>query len=83
MCPFYFSDTQFLLVILVFVPKLTKLQCWNHIFRDVWFWLQKYKAPAKEIAIYLDDILQMFHSTSEAEYMERLEEYSKFKAAFL
>ena len=59
------------------VPKLTKLQCWNHIFRDVRFWLRKYKAPAKEIAIYLDDISQMFHSTSEAEYMERLEEYSR------
>lgn len=35
------------------------------------------QAPAKEIAIYLDDISQMFHSSSEAEYTERLEEYSR------
>ena len=31
----------------------------------------------QEIAIYLDDICQMFHSSIKDEYDERLEEYSK------
>ena len=59
------------------LPKITRLQCWNHIFRDVRFWLRKRKAPTQEIAVYLDDICQMFHSSTKDEYDERLEEYSK------
>ena len=61
------------------VPKLIKLLCWNHtcIFRDVRFWLRKHQAPAREISLYLDDISQMFHSSSEAEYSEKLEEYRR------
>ena len=61
------------------VPKLTKFLCWNHIFRDIQFWLQKRQAPARKISLYWswDDISQMFHSSSEAEYSERLEDYRR------
>ena len=59
------------------LPKITRLQCWNHIFRDIRFWLWKKKAPVQEIVVYLDDICQMFHSSTKDEYNERLEEYSK------
>ena len=38
------------------VPKLIKLLRWNHIFRNVRFWLRKHQAPAREISLYLDDI---------------------------
>ena len=57
------------------LPKITRLQCWNHIFRDIRFWLRKRKAPMQEIAVYLD-VCQMFHSATEDEYDERLEEYT-------
>ena len=59
------------------LPNVTRLQCWNHIFRDVRFWLRKRKAPMQEITLYLDDICQMFHSASKEEYEERLEKNSK------
>ena len=59
------------------VPKLIKLLCWNHIFRDVRFWLlfESVKLQQEKF-LYLDDISQLFHSSSEAEYSEKLEEHS-------
>lgn len=59
------------------LPTITRLQCWNHIFRDIRFWLRNMKAPMQEIVVYLDDICQMFHSATKDEYDDRLEEYSK------
>ena len=59
------------------LPQIRRLQCWNHIFRDIRFWLRKRKAPMQEIAVYLDDVCQMFHFATEDEYDEKLEKYSK------
>ena len=39
--------------------------------------IRKRQAPAREISLYLHDISQTFHSSSEAEYSEKLEEYSR------
>ena len=59
------------------VPNLHQLQCWNHIYRDIRFWLRKHGAPNTDITVYIDDISNMFHSASEDEYNERLVHYSK------
>ena len=59
------------------VSNLQQLQCWNHIYRDIRFWLRKRGAPSTDITIYIDNISNLFHSASEDEYNERLDHYSK------
>ena len=48
------------------------MQCWNHLFRDIRFWLRKNGAPASDITVYIDDIAQLFHSPSEQVYKQKL-----------
>lgn len=56
------------------VPNLKMVQCWNHLFRDIRFWLRKHGAPAADITIYVDDVSQLFHSPSEEAYNQLLEQ---------
>ena len=59
------------------VLNLQQLQCWNHIYRDIRFWLRKRGAPSTDITTYIDNISNLFHAASEDEYNERLDHYSK------
>ena len=54
------------------VPNLQLVQCWNHLFRDICFWLRKHGAPAADITIYVDDVSRLFHSPSEEAYNQEL-----------
>lgn len=42
--------------------------CWNHVFRDIQLWCRKHGAPKVDIAVYSDDLFELFHSQSEKEY---------------
>ena len=56
------------------VPKLAKLLCWNHILRDIEFWLWKSNSSKRNFPLfrwYLSDV------NSEEEYSEMLEDYSR------
>ena len=65
------------------VPHIKMVQCWNHIFRDVRFWLRKHGAPAADITIYVDDVSRLFHSPSEEVYDQQLVQCSeKWDASF-
>ena len=46
------------------LPNLRRVQCWNHHFRDIRFWLRKHGAPSSDITIYIDDVSRLFHSRS-------------------
>ena len=55
------------------VPNLHQLHCWNQIYWGIRFWLRKHDGvPNTNVTVYIDDILQMFHSASEDEYNEHL-----------
>lgn len=54
------------------LPSLTILHCWNDIFRDIRLWCRKHWASAADIAVYTDDVLQLFHSPTMEEYDKKL-----------
>lgn len=54
------------------LPNVYHVYCWNHVIRDVRFWLTKHGAPSSDIAIYLDDIRSLFHSPSKSSYESKL-----------
>lgn len=51
-------------------PDSKILHCWNHIKRDVQYWLRKHGASNDEIAIYLQDIIRLLHSDSQKHLAE-------------
>ena len=54
------------------LPNIQHVFCWNHVIRDVRFWLTKHGAPSTDISIYLDDIRSLFHSPSKHTYETKL-----------
>ena len=60
------------------LPNIALVLCWNHIFRDIWRWLQQHGAPSTDITIYKDDVQRLFHCCSNKEYSDELEK-SKMK----
>lgn len=54
-------------------PNLKVFVCWNHIFRDLDFWLKKRSAPLDNIKVYKTDIRKLMQCTSETEYSNLLE----------
>ena len=58
-------------------PNLPLLHCWNHIFRDVRFWLRAQHASSSDISLYLDDAFQLFHQETKEDYDKLLEQLSR------
>ena len=56
------------------LPGVRLLHCWNHIFRDVQLWCRKHGAPKADIAIYCDDLRNLFHCLNEADYHKLLQD---------
>lgn len=54
----------------LWIPAITLLHCWNHIFTGIRALSQKHGAPAVGITAYCDDEQQRFHSTTEEDYEE-------------
>ena len=54
------------------MPELKPLHCWNHIFQDIRLWCRKHGAPSADIAFYVDDVRNLFHSESENIYENAL-----------
>ncbi|SMN01977.1 hypothetical protein SPONN_284 [uncultured Candidatus Thioglobus sp.] len=54
------------------LPAVRVLHCWNHILRDVQFWLRKHGAPKGDIAIYCENLRNLFHCLTEADYQKLL-----------
>ena len=46
--------------------------CWNHLFHDVRYWLQKHAAPSADIVTYIGDARSLFHSPTEEVYSNQL-----------
>ena len=37
------------------IPSIPLVHCWNHILRDIRFWLRQHGAPATYVSVYLND----------------------------
>ena len=48
--------------------------CWNHILRDIEFWVKKKGASPKEIRFYKDKVKTLLQCESENEYLEMFEQ---------
>lgn len=62
------------------LPNLHHLHCWNHLYRDIRFWLRKNRKNQdleRKVAIYIDDISHLFQSPTEEEYNQHLAEFCK------
>ena len=59
------------------LPNIPHVFCWNHILRDIRYWLRKHGAPAVDIAVYIEDVCSLFHSTSQEVYTTRLAQYQR------
>lgn len=56
------------------LPAIKLLHCWNHIFRDVQLWCRKHAAPKADVAIYCEDLRNLFHCLNEADYHKLLQD---------
>ena len=50
------------------LPNVPLVHCWNHIFRDIRFWLRAQRVPSNDISVYLDDAFRLFHQATPVEY---------------
>ena len=61
----------------------TNLRYWNHIFRDAMRWLRAHGPPSADVGIYLSDVKDLFHLSSQEEYQaEMLQMAQKWSAPF-
>ena len=56
-------------------PNVRVIFCWNHIRRDVRFWLNQHRGSS-DISIYMEDILQLLRCENEGEFFTLLEQVS-------
>ena len=57
-------------------PDCQIVHCWNHIKRDVKFWLQKHGGSSDDIAVYQRDIVSIMRSGSVEEFSANIDELS-------
>ena len=47
------------------LPNARLLICWNHILRDLKFWISKHGATKKKLSWYEDHVIQLLHCENE------------------
>lgn len=60
-----------------FLPKITRLICWNHIITGVKVWLRQHGANSAEILVYVSDLRELLHQPSTLQYECQLETLKK------
>ena len=56
------------------LPNAKLLLCWNHLKRDLKFWLQKHGAKSDEYKVYLDGLSTLLNTNSAEECMDKIPE---------
>ena len=67
------------------LPNATVLHCWNHIKRDVRYWLISHKTPTERIPSYTNDIDRLLKCSDEEELLsveQEITDEGKWSAAF-
>lgn len=47
------------------LPKCTLLTCWNHLLRDVEFWLRKHQGKADDVVVYKSQVRELLECETE------------------
>lgn len=64
-------------------PAWVVFTCWNHVIRDVEFWLKKHGATKDELVVYKNQIQNLLSADTDDEYMMTLEShYPTWSQAF-
>ena len=50
------------------IPSIPLVHCWNHILRDIRFWLRQHGTPATDVSVYLNDASRLFHCSTKNVY---------------
>lgn len=59
------------------IPSIPLVHCWNHILRDIRFWLRQHGAPATDVSVYLNDASRFFCCSTKNVYDGLLSELQK------
>ena len=59
------------------IPSVPLVHCWNHILRDIRFWLRQHGAPATDVSVYLNNASRLFHCSTKNVYDGLLGELQK------
>ena len=59
------------------LPSVYCLRCWNHTINSTKAWLHGHGATSSEIPLYVAGMRELFHQSSEADYLAKLEELKK------
>ena len=54
------------------MSNVSVVHCLNHIFQAMRLWLRKHGAPSQDIAVYSEDVFNLFHSVSVEQYEQQL-----------
>lgn len=57
------------------LPNVKLVRCWNHIFRDIKYWLQQHGGKPSDSSICCDDVCCLFQATSEGSYNKLLKKF--------
>lgn len=55
-------------------PNIPLMHCWNHIFRDIRFWLRAHHAPSSDVSVYVNDASRLFHQPTPEGYSDLLQD---------
>ena len=58
------------------LPECPLIMCWNHLKRDVKFWLQQKRVSSDNITVYMDDLKKLLMCPSEEDFDTMLRELS-------
>jgi len=59
-----------------YLPKATRLRCWNHIFRGARHWGHTHNIKADEVQGFVADLKQLFHKSSKEAYETEMQQLS-------
>ena len=68
------EEQAYVNVISKYLPSAPHLRCWNHIIQDAKRWLSHHAgASHEEKSVYINDLRELFHLSTQEDYMEFLQ----------
>ena len=55
--------------------SLVHVHCWNHFFQNIRLWVIKHSVLSYDIAVYSNDVLNLFQAESEEKYEQLLDQF--------
>ena len=71
------EEQAYVNVISKYLPSAPHLRCWNHITQDAKIWLSHHGASHEEKSVYINDLRELFHLSTQEDYTEFLQALAK------